>query len=883
MADRERPDSWKQAGADGVGKPPRRWHPMPVVAMTLVVAAVVAGPAVKARYTKALPDATGRTYEELVDQLVEQGVVREKSATDQAQAASSETEAGGEDSADGSEARATTAPARTPIVTDAEGNGEAPWRADCRADDSLALPRAILGMASSGDPAKCEGMIAAFAAASFLGQDVSAGCNDSLWECRGGRVRLVPGTRRIRTADSANRNRAVIFGDSTEFKLLASRPTSGQSTDLLFNRGDGTPGELRVIDDANWGAPVDGAAGAWCFGTDDDRGCNNGIGFWPVGDRIVITRKGGEAPTLAVDGAPLISRNRGGLTWRFLLPGEQIDIGNGNNRVTVRLVNQGATIGRVAGLESLEAAVAAANPQGVGPLRTSLNQNLHEAVQAMFDAHLLPKLAVRDRTSFRASVTMMDAVSGEIAALPTFPRERAQLHPDERASGRRDGWIAANVNFMRMPIGSAAKVPFAAAAIAADPQLAEGERCIGAWAGSLLGDRAGISGARVRAMRAGGEDPCARRMGLAQFVAKSNNDYALDLMYRMLPPEGDFFWNGDAAAATNQQQLFLRYLWALGCVVPVTQNTQGDLEDGWKGTEGCAPSLWAGVDFGNQTAARLIEPDPVFLAFGDLNQNSLTGDYFMSILGGSRSTWSTITLAQAYARIVTGTPVQARLTGGTTPAISAAWQQDLARWRPALDILRRGMQGVTQGGGTAASLSAPASHNGLELSYFAKTGTSDVDVFAVVSGDNSRLRNAITAAIAGRCPVYVSDDPVSPKLDVTVGRAGCGPLRVRVLAAAEGSGAAALRTLYDARDRRTGRLWALPDLTQVTTAQGHSFAFVVEARQPGAAAPCATSSIAINIQHRIKGSDAKPSVVFASQMLANPVVLSWLTARCGRR
>ena len=873
MAEQEIPESWKQPSAAS-GKARRRWHPMPVLAMSLVVAAVIAGPDVKAHFAQAAPNETGRSYEELVDQLVIEGVIREQSSTERTVDVATAGEA-------------VKATARSAIVIDPQGNGAARWRSHCRADDSLALPRAILGWLTggrSGDPAACDAMIAAFGAASFLGQDRAAGCDDRLWQCGGGRVRLVSGTRRIRTSDNQDRSRPVIFGDSTEFKLLATQPTTGQSHDLLFVRASGSPDTIRVIDDSVWGQPVDGSAAAWCFGTDDDALCNNGVGFWPVGDRIVMTSKGGEAPSIALDGVPLSSTNLGALAWRFLLPGEQVDIASADRRVTVRLVNQGATIGRVAGLASLESAVAAAVPQGSGPVRTSLNQTLHEAVQAMLDAHLMPKLRARRGTSFRASVTMMDARSGEIAALPTFPHNIEQLHPAEQQSGRRINWVNANVNFARMPIGSAAKIPFAAAAIAADPGLAEGERCIGGWAGLLLGDRAGVTGRRVREMRAEGADPCARRMGLAQFVARSNNDYALDLMYRMLPPRGDFAWSDDPAAAGNQQQRFLRYLWALGCVVPVTRGTDGNLGEGWQGSEGCAPTLWPEVAFGNATAARLIEPDPVFLGFGDLNQNSLTGDYFMSILGGSRSTWSTITLAQAYARIVTGTPVQARLIAGATPPVSAAWQQELGRWSAARDTLRSGMRGVTQAGGTAASLQAPASYDGLELSYFAKTGTSDVDVFSVsASGGGSALRDAIAAAIAARCPVYISDDPVTPQIDVSVGRGGCAALRDRVLASAHAGGRAAMRPLYDARDRSTGRLWALPDLTRVTTDQGHSFAFVVEVRRPGASAPCATSAIAINIQHRIKGSDAKPSVVFASQLLGNATVLRWLTARCAAR
>ncbi len=872
MAEQDMPESWKQPAAAG-DTARRRWHPMPVVAMSLVVALVIAGPEVKARFAQAAPSDTGRSYEELVDQLVIEGVIREQSSAERTVDA---TAAGG----------AATTPARNAIVMDPQGNGAARWRSHCRADDRLALPRAILGWltgARNGDPAACDAMIAAFGAASFLGQDRAAGCDDRLWQCGGGRVRLVSGTRRIRISDNQHRNRPVIFGDSTEFKLLATQPTTGQSHDLLFIRASGSLGTVRVIDDSVWGQPVDGSAAAWCFGTDDDASCNNGVGFWPVGDRIVMTSKGGEAPSIALDGVPLSSTNLGALAWRFLSPGEQVDIASANKRVTVRLVNQGATIGRVAGLTSLESAVAAAAPQGSGPVRTSLNQTLHEAVQALLDAHLQPKLRARRGTSFRASVTMMDAQSGEIAALPTFPHRIEQLHTAEQQSRRRINWINANVNFARMPIGSAAKIPFAAAAIAADPGLAN-SRGICNWAGQLLGETASLSGATVRQRRAAGSENCTRPMDLDYFITKSNNDYALDLMYRMLPTRGDFAWSDDPAAASNQQQRFLRYLWALACVVPVTRGTDGDLGEGWQGSEGCAPTLWPDVEFGNATAARLIEPDPVFLGFGDLNQNSLAGDYFMSILGGSRSTWSTITLAQAYARIVTGTPVQARLIAGATPPVSAAWQGELSRWSAARDTLRSGMRGVTQPGGTAASLQAPASYDGLALSYFAKTGTSDVDVFSVsASGGGSALRDAIAAAIQARCPVYISDDPVAPQIDVSVGRAGCAPLRDSVLASARQGERAAMRPLYDARDRSTGRLWALPDLTQVTTDQGHSFAFVVEARRPGATAPCATSAIAINIQHRIKGSDAKPSVVFASQLLGNATVLRWLTARCATR
>ena len=66
----------------------------------------------------------------------------------------------------------------------------------------------------------------------------------------------------------------------------------------------------------------------------------------------------------------------------------------------------------------------------------------------------------------------MDAKTGEVLALGTYPRDRSQLGARQAASLQPDPLIERNHNFARMPVGSVAKAPISLAILQANPELA---------------------------------------------------------------------------------------------------------------------------------------------------------------------------------------------------------------------------------------------------------------------------------------------------------------------------------------------------------------------------------------------------------------------------
>lgn len=106
----------------------------------------------------------------------------------------------------------------------------------------------------------------------------------------------------------------------------------------------------------------------------------------------------------------------------------------------------------------------------------TLDRELHESVQEELErARRQPENARMTgvearRRETRAAVTVMDALTGEILALASYPTQRAlarvDLPPEEEAR------LLRNHNFSRRPIGSVAKVLLGAAILDADPRLA---------------------------------------------------------------------------------------------------------------------------------------------------------------------------------------------------------------------------------------------------------------------------------------------------------------------------------------------------------------------------------------------------------------------------
>ncbi|MFL6247169.1 MAG: hypothetical protein ACJ74H_14145 [Thermoanaerobaculia bacterium] len=106
----------------------------------------------------------------------------------------------------------------------------------------------------------------------------------------------------------------------------------------------------------------------------------------------------------------------------------------------------------------------------------TLDRELHENVQNALERNRrqpadAPTKGIEARQrETRAAVTVMDALTGEILALASYPTKSALARVDLPAED--EARLLRNHNFSRRPVGSVAKVLFGAAILDADPRLA---------------------------------------------------------------------------------------------------------------------------------------------------------------------------------------------------------------------------------------------------------------------------------------------------------------------------------------------------------------------------------------------------------------------------
>lgn len=103
-------------------------------------------------------------------------------------------------------------------------------------------------------------------------------------------------------------------------------------------------------------------------------------------------------------------------------------------------------------------------------LALTLDSQLHNDVQRHLRAYAM-SLHDQNEIPFRAAVTVMDATSGELLALASYPTEK-DLETWEEGTAAKERLLR-NHNFSRLPIGSVAKVMLAAAILEETPALAD--------------------------------------------------------------------------------------------------------------------------------------------------------------------------------------------------------------------------------------------------------------------------------------------------------------------------------------------------------------------------------------------------------------------------
>lgn len=153
----------------------------------------------------------------------------------------------------------------------------------------------------------------------------------------------------------------------------------------------------------------------------------------------------------------------------------------------------------------------------------TLDRDLQENVQSRLETFCRARQS--QRPPFRAAVTVMDTLTGDVLALASYPT-KDDLQSPSIAPGAKTRLLR-NHNLSRLPIGSVAKVIFASAILQADPSLA----------GFTMPDTGATSinsilGIAVKPpisdhAKSGGDDGV---IDFRDFIEHSSNNYAVTLL-----------------------------------------------------------------------------------------------------------------------------------------------------------------------------------------------------------------------------------------------------------------------------------------------------------------------------------------------------------------
>lgn len=287
-------------------------------------------------------------------------------------------------------------------------------------------------------------------------------------------------------------------------------------------------------------------------------------------------------------------------------------------------------------------------------IRLSLVRRLNLQANRLLSEQIRPQVTASGR-NILAGAVFMDGVTGEVVAVPSFPLVKEDLRDPLPQSDPR---LDQNVNFMNLSIGSAAKVPFAAAIVSRWPELrglkvADNEATVGPVLGYPGTFASHNHGAPVDFNR---------------FIAESSNRYAITLMAAGLRTGPALECDKNCRRLQNEQGVWLgeRRIQTISAPMmkspSVASEWRGYLKDYFDiAPENCLENpeyglvtLWGRKRLGQ---AYELNAPPLCLT----QVKNVTPDYYMSILGGSRSLWSTLSMAQTYGRIVSNRKVEATL------------------------------------------------------------------------------------------------------------------------------------------------------------------------------------------------------------------------------
>lgn len=579
-----------------------------------------------------------------------------------------------------------------------------------------------------------------------------------------------------------------------------------------------------------------------------------GLFLWVPRDVGVIEKAGTPQERSVKIGGRTI-RTSDSPTIEQLRLGEQVVVRWDNHDLRFRLVDRAFQLGDLPGMGGIAAAVLASKPRS--DVQTSIRADVHLAAQKVLDE--LKALNEDGNTSVRASVTLMDGWTGEIVALPTFPHREDQLNSAERQFRR--SWLAGNMAFQPMVVGSVAKVLFAAPLLKHYPDLA-----VRKYTAPGPGRIKQVEG---EALMSGGSPASVENLhgteefGFKKFIVKSNNYFALAMMKRASGSESG---KGLAEVAEWADEF-----WAMNCAVASQVKLPPDNPDRfseWFAKGKCSPTLWPGLGSTRPSALAAAELSTFSLNLENavMPTNNLP-QYYMNVLGSGRSLWPGIALAQAFTRIVTLNEVNARfLSVDTIYKLSSLFGKETT---PAVKLLSNnllsGMKDVVMdNAGSGNDLASLFASNGAYAKFdvYAKTGTFKIGSSAAEKGYGCILKN-LEAGVAFK----VNDGKFTA---VPRRAAGCDLDRDLAELVRNADDRAAFVALAD---EETNLVRNMPSLTRITEGAGNALVLVLRCKKRQQH----IRTIAINVQAKV---GKRADIAYAQSVLMAPSVRNWITTGC---
>ena len=348
-------------------------------------------------------------------------------------------------------------------------------------------------------------------------------------------------------------------------------------------------------------------------------------------------------------------------------------------------------------------------------LALTLDSKIEAEVQRRLETYA-QGLRGRTEPPFRAAVTVMDATTGELLALASYPTAE-QLGSGGDGDRSRERWLR-NHNFSRLPIGSVAKVPFAAAILDRAPFLADLR--IRGYAAGKFDQLLGIAlDPPLEDHGIGGGDGW---IDFDEFIEHSSNKYGAMLLTLatgvdpggagLLPPADDpevpdrldpeerFALGGQEferrprlnlpiVANRGAKDPELARLAACGRIITLEHRdfatslrrlfgvpfTTKHAATRWPAGEGddlIDTSIWRpvlaqlyGEELPRETTFRGASPERENLALNLIDD--YRREYLSLVLGGGESTWTMPRIASVFSRLVTGKKIEPRLVRRVRP------------------------------------------------------------------------------------------------------------------------------------------------------------------------------------------------------------------------